>query len=145
MPRLTRRLTSRRQDVVEITEEQERHLTKGYSFFPEMLDEASFRLAWEEHGERLLAEFIEDHPGRRPFGWYFCDHQRERPITNPWFTPQVIAAKRAEPGHFGFLHTAIYGGPGFEPLQEDETDYLLRMKILSNTEMKALNNFSDDD
>ncbi len=98
--------------------------------------------AWELHGERIAAEWVAEHPGSRPWGWWVFTHRKERPIVHP-MPAEVEAAARRHHTRFGFLHAGIrhgHGAPPGElwPWQEDETAYLERRGLLTAAEKAAL-------
>lgn len=141
MPSIRRRARRRRDDFEELTAEQRRHLLRGSTFFHGgFTDPDDFRVAWDLHRDELLPQFIAEHPGRRPFGWWFCDHGRERPIADPKATPADIARHRQHerPEHFKFLHTEICRGNPLIYFQQTEQDYLREHGLLSKAEMKSL-------
>lgn len=132
-----RRPQSRRGDVAELDFCHEYHLLHGYWMIEGFETREEFEAAWDYHGERLLAEWVEEHPGSRPFAWWLIDHGKERPVIDGRPTAQQFAAAcREDIGGrvtFGFLH--MHTEP---PLQEDETDYLDRLQLLTDTERAAL-------
>jgi hypothetical protein len=104
-------------------------------------DPEPWAAAWDCHGERLLAEWIEKHPGSRPWPWWIFEHCQERPIANP-MRPDVEAGLR-DRARFGYLHTTILHGHGAPPgvmlpLQEPEVDYLDRNDLLTPREREVL-------
>jgi hypothetical protein len=128
-----RRRPERRPDLVELSIDQKHHLLDGWYFFDPLTRE-DFELAWEMHGEALLAEYVKQHAGRRPFAWWLIDHGEERPIVNPKWTRE--AALKFQTGHeakFGFLHTHTWPA-----IQEDETAYLHRFGLLEAEERAVL-------
>jgi hypothetical protein len=142
MPRRRNAPRRRRPDLAELTRDQEYHLTRGSFFFDGIPDRADFEAAWEEHGERLLAEWVEEHPGTRPFAWWLLDHGEERPVTadGPNAAGWEAAARAEAKRHrFGFLHTDF-----IPALQEPEEDYLRRLGLLSANEEAALAAGNDD-
>lgn len=145
MATIRRREHRRREDLMELTADQERHLTHGSFYFGGCQDRATFVDAWEIHGERLLAEWIAVNPGSRPFGWWLCDHGKERPVINGHDMEPNRRRHASENGTFGFLHTSIWLGlqvvAGEEVpvlFQESEADYLRRMKLLTPAEIASL-------
>jgi hypothetical protein len=104
MPPVSRR---RRADVNALSDDELRHLTHGRPFFGGFRDDRErFEQAWAAHGETITADYIAQHPGRRPFGWWLLTHKQERPIVGEWMSLERIAAERKrEP--FGFLHGGI--------------------------------------
>lgn len=79
-----------RPDAEELTDKQERWLRDGDCMamhldpdppdlwvpFPSM--DAAAR-AWDEHGERITREYVEDNPGSRPQGWWRFEYERRPP------------------------------------------------------------------
>jgi hypothetical protein len=142
MPRFGRRAPRRRQQVSDLTQDQRYHLETGMFYQGGFgADLERFTAAWEEHGEQILAEFIDRHPGRRPFAWWLLEHKQERPMIDRSVPAHRVEALRRADGRgnpFGFLHTRCYGGPAFGPLQEPEEDYLRRKGLLTSEERAAL-------
>lgn len=59
-------------DVTKLTDRQELWLREGSLFgerFPFASTDASAE-AWEEHGDEITEEYIENKPGHRPEGWW---------------------------------------------------------------------------
>jgi hypothetical protein len=138
MPTKRRMRPHRRTDIEELDDSRLYELQTGHPLISVMSfdgDVELMRLAWEIHGEDVLADFIAEHPGRRPFAWWLFDHGKERPIVADWptWTPEVLASHRSDT--YGFLHTEIFGGRSMEPLQEPETDYLRRLGLLTESEL----------
>src|SRR5262245_2610738 len=134
MPRLKRREVIRRESLEQLTREQQLHLLVGWTYFEAgFADAETFRQAWDLHRDALMEEFrceYRDESRARPFGWWFVDYGEERPIINPHFAADEIESLRRDDRrgeHFGYLHTSIFGGPDFGPLQENEWDYLERL------------------
>lgn len=141
MPVIRRREQQRREDLETLSNEQRRHLTYGSYFFERPFrDRETFEEAWGIHGERLTEDWIAEHPGTRPFGWWLVDHRCERPVVANWATPSEVQHIRARGrwDKFGFLHTELYGGPRMTALQEDETEYLRRNGLLRPDEEAAI-------
>src|SRR5947209_3445580 len=82
MPTNRRRREHRRRGQVGVlTADQRYHLETGLHHFRGLGgDREQFEGAWEEYGEQLLAEWIERHPGTRPFAWWLVEHGEERPL-----------------------------------------------------------------
>jgi hypothetical protein len=134
MPRLKRREAIRRANLEELTQGQQSHLLKGWTWFDDgFTDAETFSAAWRLHRDDLMEKFRREHRDdskARAFGWWFTEHGKERPITGTWMKRRP----EARPEHFGYLHTSIFGGLGFESLQESEWDYLERLDLLTNEE-----------
>lgn len=136
MPSIRRRARVRREDFQELTPDQKRHLLKGRAFFNDgFKDLESFSLAWSIHGPGLLPEFIEKHPGSRPFAWWICDHKKELPPIATWATPEHLEMHRGfQPNHFGFLYGNAFGGG--EWMLQLEQDYLYENGLMTPEEIE---------
>jgi hypothetical protein len=124
------------------------HLESGRPFFNGFKTEELFRKGWELTRETLLPEFIKKHPGERPFGWWLCDHKKERPVISQTTHDGQIVTREWLLDHwhdrhdkkFGFLHTNIW-----PPFQEYETDYLERLGILEDWEIARVREMEAED
>jgi hypothetical protein len=90
-----------------------------------------FDALWESHGEELTREWIEAHPGTRPFGWWLARGE-ERPVVAEG--PVARSAKFAHT--FGFFHEEA--GFNRHGVQEPQASYLRRHGLLSAAEIRAL-------
>lgn len=108
-----------------------RDLETGHPFFGGFKTREDFDATWQAVGDELVAEWIEKHPGRRPFGWWL-EHGIERPIVQTGPDPAVWRRN----ARFGFLHTRLYGGPEMTSWQEGETVYLDRHGLLEDGELE---------
>lgn len=140
-----KRMPRRRTDTTELTWEMRYHLEHGYGIFGDRLTREEFEDAWDEHGETILAEFIEENPGRRPFAWWLLEHGEERPVVAPWATAKEVESYRSancRRDTFGFLHTSVWAGKkpggGYWSLQEPEPFYLRRHGLLTAEEEEIL-------
>lgn len=135
MPTNRRRIVqSRRLNVARLDYCREYHLLRGRPMIEGYATRDELESAWAIHGEALLAEWIEQHPGTRPFAWWLCDHGHERPVIDSRPCAQQFAdAMRREGGKFEYLHTHT-----IPPLQEDEAAYLARHGLLTAAERRAL-------
>ena len=117
--------------------DQEYHLLHGQGLIVGFGDDIDgFTAAWDIHAARLTAEFIRDNPGRRPFGWWLLEHERERPLNPKFPLPDCATQYReeAERHSFGFLHSEVYAGG--QQLQEPEHVYLQRCGLLTAEELQ---------
>lgn len=118
-------------DRNELTKDQRRELETGMSYFrPFGNDIEAFRDAWETHRDDIRSEFIEQHPGRRPFGeWLFelIPQFGERRII------RENTIEREAWTQWGILHTNT-----IPPIQEPEHEYLSRHGLLTIDERLAL-------
>jgi hypothetical protein len=123
--------------LAELHPELRRDLEQGYSFFVQYETLEEMQAAWAAIGEELLADYIAQHPGRRPFAWWLFSHGQERPL-NPGGDrlADFIAICRSQ-ARFGFLDTSCWGG-SLLPMQEDQTFYLQRMGLLTATELQLI-------
>jgi hypothetical protein len=132
MPRV-RRKQRFRFDAIDIN--LRRDIEHGMPFigdagFPAKQDMAG---AWEIVRDEVLRQFIQEHPGRRPFAWWLFDHRIERPVVADWADDEFVERRRQE-SRFGFLNTRIQSGPGMTELQEPEHLYLARHNLLTEDE-----------
>lgn len=130
-----RRQQRRRVDVRELRRGEVHHLESGMCLLQSFRgDLESFREAWHQHREEILAAFVARNPGKRPFAWWLLEHGKERPIVSGQYTPEQIDAERHDTRRrdtFTFLHSS-------HGLQEPETHYLRRHGLLSADEEHAL-------
>jgi hypothetical protein len=109
----------------------------GWVFFEGLPDLKAFREAWKRYRHEILPAFIREHPGRRPFAWWLLEHRKERPIVDN--RPDAKDREKRERQErrnrrcFGYLHTHF-----IPALQEDETEYLARKRLLTAEERKLL-------
>src|SRR5688572_5271552 len=125
MPSIPKRQRRQRptQLLAELDDDLRRDLELGYGFFNEYKTREEMQQAWGAFGEELLADFIEENPGDRPYCWWLCAHGKERPVVAAWATPAIVEQERAR-SRFGFLHSRIWSGAkGFKSsyLQQDST------------------------
>jgi hypothetical protein len=124
------RRQERRQRYTGLDPELKRTLLYGTPFFG-LPDLEIVRQAWQEHGEDLLAEWIEERPGSRPFAWWLFEaipkHGERR--TLPGFPEEY----RDNWLTFDILHTDV-----FPAMQESEEEYLDRHGLLSVEERRLL-------
>jgi hypothetical protein len=86
-------------------------------------DTDELRAAWLIHGARLMEEFIEARPGRRPFAWWLIEavpNHGPRRIIDPEWNGKDTGLR-----FHGLLHTSV-----FPHIQETEWDYLKRHGLL---------------
>ena len=131
-----RRPHSRRRDeFLSLDGEQLSHLLEGWSLFGGGFAEIDdLGEAWELHSDSLLGPFIEERPGRRPFGWWVARGE-ERPIIAQ-VDPGLIDHLRAE--HLGFLHTNLRCGRNLDPAQEPEPVALAKAREIGDRELAAM-------
>jgi hypothetical protein len=146
MPRISRK-TKRfhRSDFTTLNKSQEAVLRYGRPFFytagGSFASIEDLAVAWEIHGERILAEWKDSHdPGTRPFAMWAVE-------LVPEFGPRTTTPRYEEllrqyprvygPGgdwhHFGILHSRTD-----PPFQEPEAEYLKRHGLLSFEEQAEL-------
>lgn len=130
-----------------------RALLDGVCFF-EFDDEEHRRQTWEKHRDAILAEWIELHPGTRPWAWWEYDrpddlrrriHLPDELLTQFQDT-QGVRLERDEaanpgkwywtkdPPHWGIPQPFGNGSDLFEA----ESDYLERHGLLTRAERRAL-------
>lgn len=111
--------------------------------------------AWNDLRDELLAGWIQEHPGSRPWAWWACDAPRWEKKFNAWFDG-TLPEPRIQIGGTGvpvfvkypaFVPILDYGLPGCcmegvdpadPPTFESEAAYLDRHGLLSAAERKAL-------
>jgi hypothetical protein len=94
-------------------------------------------LAWQIHGRRITEEYIAENPGRRPFGWWYfvgVPKYGEPPLVSTH--PAHYKRREDIPADSLLLRHGIL--IQFEPLQENETDFLYRHGELKAAEIAAL-------
>ena len=127
----------RREEFLSLDGDQLSHLREGWFYF----DGAGFGNlddlleAWELHSDSLLAPFIEERPGRRPFGWWVARGE-ERPIIAPRISPGFVAHLRSQ--SLGFLHCSVRCGRNLDPLQEPEPVALAKAREITDRELAAM-------
>jgi len=123
----------RRDWTTELNESERCELEMGIPLIDALaLDDAQLELAWQRHGETLLAEFIGEHPGRRPFAWYRfvgIPQHGERRIIDSRFTREDLISLELH----GILDTWM-----IPPLQESQQEYLRRCGELTPDELIAI-------
>ena len=120
-------------------------------------DQEQARECWQKHRDVLLAEWIEDNPGTRPWAWWRFDAPERRQCTNgqhPHDCPSYKAhvERVGGPSSYGGLAFALtYGVPrlighgyGCEqcpesPDYELEVEYLHRLELLTPAEVELCN------
>lgn len=103
------------------------------------LDLEAAREGWEELGEDVLANWIAEKPGTRPWGWWLFDApQRLRVVSGVEHPQSGFASWQPDrPRHFWF------GRPSPKHAKctakyETETEYLTRLNLLTQSERLAL-------
>jgi hypothetical protein len=106
-------------------------------------DYATARDVWREHGAELLPEWVDEHPGRRPFAWWLVVAPEPRQILRGAelvMPPSVLLTESHWRRHFGiprFVHARPRGYRGL-PQVESEAACLARHGLLSSDERRAL-------
>lgn len=132
-----------------------RQLEYGKPFFnfDDPLSEDELRSLWQTHRETIMREFIAKKPGHRPWGWWYFDHGKERPVTAPLVDDSEVEAIRND-CRFGYLHSAIIGKwhpddfnwcgwpAGWGMMQQSEPDYLAEHGLLTKVERRQLSESS---
>ncbi|NQU23106.1 MAG: hypothetical protein HQ567_17650 [Candidatus Nealsonbacteria bacterium] len=155
MPRVKRK--SKRRRLTGYTEAHVKHLLTGHDFFGEGFrgDRAAMRQAWEALGSDLLGDWINEHPGTRPYAfWVFDAPERRRRIdgkAHPFDNPErqahverIAETPEARPDYRETMYQLSYGTPNslcmrddFEAEYETELDYLDRLGLLTENERTA--------
>jgi hypothetical protein len=121
----------RQNQSVTLTSEVRRQLETGRPMFsctPPLGDD-QLAEAWERWGGTILAEFVERHPGRRPFAWWLFEGvpaYGERPVVDHSIPARALEQMRIR----GVLHTWAY-----PPIQEEEPEFLARVGEVSKKEL----------
>jgi hypothetical protein len=139
MPRFYRRAPQRRPAPADLDADLRAELLFGAPLLgPGCVHRGILAQAWALHGETVLRDFIQCHPGRRPFAWWLLDHGKERPI-NPDVPEDVAARMQEQNTYYGYLHSSVIGkwGGRLTTFQEDETEYLERHRLLTRQEKQA--------
>jgi hypothetical protein len=108
-----------------------------------MLDWTKHPALWAAHRDELLAEWVRDHPGSRPWGWWRWDAREPRGQlggqarrinwSEEWWRKEF----RGLPGIF-------VPDPDHPPTFESEAAYLDRLGLLAAEERVRLVRLSDD-
>ena len=118
--------------LADLDSDLRRDLEHGHGFFTEYKTIEDMQAAWDAVGEELLAAWIEENPGTRPYAWWLLVHRKERPIVAKWADQRPMDRERRE-ARFGFLDTSLWcGGTGHESsyFQQDPTAYLVEHNLL---------------
>ena len=118
--------------------EHVRILQSGLDWLGEFRDEIDQHSAWQELKSEILRDWLKDHPGTRPWGWWAFDIPRgsRRECVNgrhPFDDPGYDLQKKL-----------YFGRPQFNrpsdmlALYEPEAQLLRRHSLLSAVELKAL-------
>lgn len=105
------------------------------------------RPLWEEYGAAILANWIEEHPGTRPYLWWRYDAPRAKgqdklPINQRQVEPRQVIFGEGQPLHEAFNIAPFYrygipdwcGNPDEPPIFEFQHDYLKRHGLLEKGE-----------
>ena len=140
MPRVRRRAHRQR---AAWTDQHRMHLQRGYSFFAgegfaRNPDIEQVRAAWNDLRDEIMAAWIEQRPGTRPWGWWAFDGpgRRERidGSVHPFDKPNFQGERRLSFGKPATMRTV----DDFEAVYESEVDYLRRHDLLEPSEAEAL-------
>jgi hypothetical protein len=74
-------------------------------------------MAWEEHRDRLLPDYIKRNPGRRPGAWWILECGEERPIVDG-ADLEALARAREEYTRYGYFLGSSYLQPEWEFLRD---------------------------
>lgn len=88
---------------------------------------------WRQHRAELLAEFVEEHPGRRPWAWWAFDAPGLRRIVGGG----PCSAGNAAGCSWG-LPLVLDADPRRPPLVESEAAYLKRLRLLLPGELRRI-------
>lgn len=160
MPRVRRRAKRRRTGY---TDAHVYQLLSGHDFFGSAFgrddlvsrcDLGAMREAWRELRAGLLADWIAEHPGTRPYAWWTFDAPERRrridgqphPFDNAERIAKVEHWRRDYPDVAGREACKLYYGmpvclmtrDDFDAEYESEADYLDRLGLLTDNERAAL-------
>ena len=102
---------------------------------------AEIRRAWEQHREYLLAQWISQHPGTRPWAWWRFDDEIPEPRRRLGGIGQTMAERYpAVVAHFekGLPASWVEINEDDPPTFLSEAAYLLQYGILTASEKKWL-------
>lgn len=151
MPRVSRRIirTKARHDY---GEEHLLALQTGHDYFHAFPTPEDRRTAWEDLRDEIMGEWIQKHPGTRPWGWWQFEAPEPRrrvdgkphPFKNPERETKVAAWREVCPEVAAReAHKLFYGKPAvlivpddFAAAYEDELAYLRRLKLLTADERR---------
>jgi len=90
---------------------------------------------WRQHRAALLAEFVDEHPGRRPWAWWAFDAPRLG-------LRRIVGGGSCRAGNavgcaWG-LPLVLDADPGHPPLVESEAAYLKRLRLLLPGELRRI-------
>lgn len=97
------------------------------------------RARWAEHGAQILADWIRDHPGTRPFAWWIVEAPEPRRVLD--------GAQHFLPPGAAWWEPAWRGACGIPAMQqighfmvmiEPEAAYLVRLRLLAPGERRRL-------
>jgi hypothetical protein len=140
---------------IELGEHHREMLCTGSLFF-EAAEPEWQRVAWAQYGSEITAQFIREHPGKRPWAWWIFDAtELRRRLTKPRWKPDemdthhfAVAAREKmnpsafdnEPCSFGLPRPFYQDSPFFE----SEAAYLERHGLLTAEEKTALAKQGDE-
>ena len=155
MPRTKQRAKRRRTGY---ERQHIRQLLTGQDFFGnafgkgDRCDREAMRAAWEELRDKLLADWISEKPGTRPYAWWCFDAPERRrridglphPFDNLDRKAMIDAVEgEAFAGYREKMTQLYYGAPSslcdpddFDAEYESETDYLARLDLLTDFERR---------
>ena len=133
MPRLHRR-PRRRRDADVLHPEVREILEWNFSLYGHVEPPVDIGDAWQRWGEEILADWIASRPGTRPAAWWTF-------VGLPKFGPrqQLRRGPAAVPrGGYWFGAPAWHTAVPVPGQYEDQTAYLMRHGLLTETERQAL-------
>ena len=133
-----------------LSPEEKHQMPTGFAFFGDGYgrtnpDRERMQADWEQYRDDLLAEWIQKHPGTRPFAWWLFDSPERRrtadgsvhPFDNPERIAHVEECRLLYPNSPMDAYRLRYGRPsthvGFGDglvRYESEADYLSRLDLL---------------
>lgn len=102
-------------------------------------DLAAVRIAWERLRDRLLGDYVDQFPGRRPHGWWLVDAPapRRKMIAGP---SRLYVDRRGWLNRWWFGVPCVFGGDDFKTpvVFESQAVYLARYGLLLDSERRKL-------
>lgn len=133
MPRPTlKRRIPLADELAQLDDDLRYDLEFGWSFFEGYPNWESMRNDWLKFGDEITQQWIQRHPGSRPFGWWVFTHGKERPVVLEGH--RNLADRLRAGARFSFLDTSIVMGGA--TLQETQSDYLAQNGLLEPAEIE---------
>ncbi len=120
------------------SDEQRKILETGNDWFDELAD-ADRLQAWKDLRKEIMPQWLQNHPGTRPFAWWLFDMPEgsRRDCVNgrhPFDDPSYSLEKKLWYGKPAFLREC-----DMRLKYESEASFLRRLSLLTAAELKFLN------